>query len=131
MESFQITNYKSKKAIKIGREHLNELKRGEYCEFGESLKLLPLEENLILEMLPEEILLYIFQFLSPGDLIRIASTCTTLNELSEDKNTWRNISYNYNQFFIFDKVQVQQRDYVYQEYQIPIYGIIEKTQITK
>ncbi|KAJ5069836.1 hypothetical protein M0811_11498 [Anaeramoeba ignava] len=116
-------------AIKIGKEHLNELKKGEYCEFAEYLKLAPEEENLILEMLPEEVLLYIFQFLSPGDLIRVASTCQTLNELSEDTNTWRNISYNYNQFFLLNKVEVQRRPYRYQENQIPIYGIIKETQL--
>ncbi|KAJ5069840.1 hypothetical protein M0811_11502 [Anaeramoeba ignava] len=128
MESFQIINYKSNPAIKIEREHLNQLKKGSYCEFGESLKLIPKEENLIIEMLPEEILLYIFQFLSPGELIRIASTCKTFNQLSEDKNTWRNISYNYNQFFIFDQIELEKNNYVYQEDQIPIYGTIKENQ---
>ncbi|KAJ5069837.1 hypothetical protein M0811_11499 [Anaeramoeba ignava] len=107
MNIFETINYKSKQVIKIGKEHLNELKRGEYCEFAEYLKLSPLKENLILEMLPEEVLLYIFQYLSPGDLIRVASTCTTLNELSQDINTWRIITYNYNQFLILKEIEFE------------------------
>ncbi|KAJ5069835.1 hypothetical protein M0811_11497 [Anaeramoeba ignava] len=126
MNIFQTINYKSKQAIKIGKKHLNELKRGEYCEFAEYLKLPPEEENLILEMLPEEVFLYIFKYLSPGDLIRVASTCTTLNELSQDTNAWRIITYNYNQFLILKEIEFEKRDNVYQENEIPIYGIIEK-----
>ncbi|KAJ5069841.1 fam11a b protein [Anaeramoeba ignava] len=129
MKNFQLINYKSKPVVKIEREHLYSLQITESSNFGESLKTPPLEENLILEMLPEEILLYIFQYLSPGELIKVGSTCTTLNELSEDKNTWRNISYNYNQFFLFNKVEVPKRNEIYEENRIPICGIIKESQL--
>ncbi|KAJ5074429.1 f-box only protein [Anaeramoeba ignava] len=106
MEKINFIKKKQKKYFVLELNHLENAKFGRFNEIPEKLKTPSNENNLIIEMLNEDILLYIFQFLSPGDLIRFGLTCKYINELTEDRNTWRIISLNYNYAFIWDTLQL-------------------------
>ncbi|KAJ5074430.1 fam11a b protein [Anaeramoeba ignava] len=106
MEKINFFELQRKKYFILELNHLENAKFGRFNEIPEKLKTPSNENNLIIEMLNEDILLYIFQFLSPGDLIRFGLTCKYINELTEDRNTWRIISLNYNYAFIWDSLQL-------------------------
>ncbi|KAJ5076783.1 fam11a b protein [Anaeramoeba ignava] len=126
MENFSITNYYGRQAVRFNEYHFDHLKYGEYSGYGDLLKFPPEEENLICDMLPVEVLLYICQFLSPGAFIRFASTCTALSELTQDNHTWRAISSSHLPYFLIEKTEVDSPNVAYTKNEIQIYGIIKQ-----
>ncbi|KAJ5072520.1 f-box domain protein [Anaeramoeba ignava] len=131
MEMFQIQKYGDDIKATITNNNFHFLKIGEMSEVPENLRKPPEEENLIIEMLPEEVHLYIFQFLSPGSLSRLSMTCKIYEDLSQDINCWRNISFKYWRYFLLKdlEIPIYNNNYYYNvnyEENIPIYGIIEE-----
>ncbi|KAJ5072515.1 hypothetical protein M0811_01530 [Anaeramoeba ignava] len=136
MEQFKIKKYEDKLKAKITNDNFNFLKTGEMSEVPTKLKKPPKQENLFIEMLPENVHLYIFQFLSPGSLLKLSMTCKTFNDLSKDINCWRNISFKYWRYFLlkdFENINAHQYHRYSQnrndDQEIPIYGIIEEPKI--
>ncbi|KAJ5072518.1 f-box only protein [Anaeramoeba ignava] len=132
MEQFTIQKFGDKLKAKITNDNFNFLKIGEMSEVPTKLKKPPKQENLFIEMLPEDVHLYIFQFLSPGSLLKLSMTCQTFNDLSKDINCWRNMSFKYWRYFLLNDLEMQNNFYYYgnsKEDQIPIYGIIEEPKI--
>ncbi|KAJ5070257.1 f-box only protein [Anaeramoeba ignava] len=66
-----------------------------------------IEQETILEKLPEEIILEIGTYLSPPELMRFGLTCVSLWELIQDQALWRNLAKNYNKLYIWDKLDIQ------------------------
>ncbi|KAJ5072514.1 f-box only protein [Anaeramoeba ignava] len=139
MEQFTIQKFGDKLKAKITNDNFKFLKTGEMSEVPKKLKKPPKQENLFIEMLPEDVHLYIFQFLSPGSLLKLSMTCQTFNDLSQDVNCWRNMSFKYWRYFLLKDPQfTTYSDYRYLGNQlvyrsandIPIYGIIEEPKIT-
>ncbi|KAJ5072516.1 hypothetical protein M0811_01531 [Anaeramoeba ignava] len=132
MEQFTIQKYGDKLKAKITNGDFNFLKIGEMSEVPTKLKKPPKQENLFIEMLPEDVHLYIFQFLSPGSLLKLSMTCQTFNDLSQDINCWRNMSFKYWRYFLLNNFEMQNYYRYYgnsKEDQIPIHGIIEEPKI--
>ncbi|KAJ5074006.1 dactylin [Anaeramoeba ignava] len=99
---FSILIYKSKGVCQISSIHLNILQRGNFMETTEKLTEKPQIQNLIIDLLPPEILMTICEYLAPGDFVRLGLTCCYFQEIFNDQETWRRIAKSYQQFFIFD-----------------------------
>ncbi|KAJ5072517.1 hypothetical protein M0811_01532 [Anaeramoeba ignava] len=140
---FTIQKFGDKLKAKITNDNFNFLKIGEMSKVPTKLKKPSKQENLFIEMLPEDVHLYIFQFLSPGSLLKLSMTCKTFNDLSKDINCWRNISFKYWRYFLLKDLEIQNYPYYSDPYYThqpntgnneyeknPIYGIIEKPEIT-
>ncbi|KAJ5070522.1 transmembrane protein [Anaeramoeba ignava] len=64
------------------------------------------EEDSFSQILPEELHLYIFQFLSPIEIIRTSFTCRSFYLTCSDLSLWRTIAKNYDYLFISEQLEV-------------------------
>ncbi|KAJ5071838.1 dactylin [Anaeramoeba ignava] len=98
----ELAIYKNKGVLKIKENELKRLKGENYLRSNQNNRIPSIEENLIINNLPPEILIMICEYLSPGEFGIFGMTCAFFREIYDDQETWRKIAKSYNEFFICD-----------------------------
>ncbi|KAJ5069681.1 dactylin [Anaeramoeba ignava] len=132
-DSFKLQIFKQKGVISISESNFQLLKKGKYLKSTEKHRISPKEENLIINQLHPEILFMICEYLSPGAFTRLGITCKYFQDIFNDQTTWRQIAKCYQNFFIFDYLEIKpfylQDGLSILAFQTPINQEIEKIQI--
>ncbi|KAJ3427651.1 dactylin [Anaeramoeba flamelloides] len=85
---------------------MDQLMVGTFSTPPKKAKVPPNNSNLILEMLPDEILWYILEFLPIQKLLIISLTCTHLHDLVNDYELWKRVAMVHESLFIWKTLQV-------------------------
>ncbi|KAJ3444682.1 fam11a b protein [Anaeramoeba flamelloides] len=66
-------------------------------------------EDLTLDQLPEAVLWEIFRYLPPIKLIFLETMCISFNNIIQDQALWKEVSYRYEDLFIWDNIDFDRR----------------------
>ncbi|KAJ5072328.1 f-box only protein [Anaeramoeba ignava] len=102
--NFYHSNISNIYLIPITNNELESLKKSKFLSPPLKLKKSPKKENLIIDILPIEILLLIMEYLVPGEIILLSMVCKFLNDLSKDKVLWMKLAIRFEKFFIWEKI---------------------------
>ncbi|KAJ5068437.1 fam11a b protein [Anaeramoeba ignava] len=106
IQALQYEIFRNKGVVVLTEMDFVQLNRGEFEPPPNKPKQPFQKENLILEILPPELILTIAEFLPPGAIVRLSLTCKTLQQLCQDQYLWRQVSILYERYYVWDKLEV-------------------------
>ncbi|KAJ5067335.1 dactylin [Anaeramoeba ignava] len=93
--------------IQLNKEDFQNFQFGKTIKMPSKLYEPPKTENLIIQMLPDEILIQIAQFLSPGALFRLSMCCFHLRKLIQDQYLCGLVIQNHYKYFVLKEFEIK------------------------